>query len=163
MASLPVPSIGTLKALTAAWIYQQDPHVVVAPEVTHYVNGRALRLDVCALRPCAPARIWGIEIKRFRADFTQDKKWKSYLPFVHLMYFLCPGPEVIAPEELPKAVGLLYCPSNKIQVHRRAQCRSIDNEQLHLLNFSMMLLRHKLKEMSQWSYLKPTYIPQKNT
>lgn len=49
----------------------------------------------------------GYEIKVSRADFLQDKKWKSYAEFCNLLYMVCPE-GLIQPEEIESPYGLIW-------------------------------------------------------
>src|SRR3990167_9178859 len=70
-----------------------------------YDLGNGRRLDVLTVE--LPS-LWvrGFEVKSSRADFTKDKKWRDYLPFVN-EFFFCAPPGVIGKDELPPDVGLL--------------------------------------------------------
>src|SRR5690606_10345987 len=72
---------GELQDLAMKWLYQQD--YVVTREV-QLPNGR--RCDVIGYNK--EGRIVIIEVKASKADFLQDKKWRSYLPYCHEFYFL---------------------------------------------------------------------------
>ncbi len=63
------------------------------------------RLDVLTV-DLSSLWVRGFEVKASRADFTSDKKWKDYLPFVNEFWF-CAPPGVIDKDELPEDVGLL--------------------------------------------------------
>lgn len=87
-----------------------------------------LKLDAVAFKkswknPC----ITGYEVKVDRQDFLRDDKWAGYLKYCHRFYFACPA-GLIAPEELPDEVGLIYYNPEKdcIRTKRRAAFRVIE-------------------------------------
>jgi hypothetical protein len=90
-------------------------------------GGEHLRLDAWAMRKSwSRPLVWGYEVKVSRADFTGDDKWHAYLPYCNEFYFVCPT-GLIAPNEVPPEVGLLYVAKtgsrlfNKKQAQRRTQ------------------------------------------
>lgn len=147
-----------MKALTAAWVVQQDLQLCLAHEVSFYDQGQEFRFDFMALRPYHDYRLWGFEIKMNRQDFLQDKKWHHYLDYCHLFYFVCPNESIIQPNELPKEVGLLYSYQNgqpKLRAKRKAKYRPMYDEPKKLLAMSMMLLRNKIPVLN---YYQKTYV-----
>lgn len=73
--------------------------------------------------PC----ITGYEVKVDRQDFLRDDKWPGYLKYCHRFSFACPA-GLIAPEELPDEVGLIYYNPQKdcISTKRKAPFRVIE-------------------------------------
>ena len=81
------------------------------------------RLDAWALlKTWSPPTIIGYEIKTDRSDFLRDRKWQEYLPVCHELYFACPA-KLIAPEELPQDVGLLWTSGESRLVTKRKAVR----------------------------------------
>ena len=74
------------------------------------------------LNPC----IIGYEIKTNRRDFLNDKKWKNYLDYCNVFYFVCP-PQIIQEKELPKEVGLYYTSKNikTLYIQKSTEYRNI--------------------------------------
>lgn len=71
-------------------------------------TGKPLRLDGWAMKKSwANPRYIGYEVKVSRSDFLADKKWRDYLPFCSEFSFVCPK-GLIAPEEIPEGIGLIY-------------------------------------------------------
>ncbi len=71
-------------------------------------NGHLLILDAWIMkRSWAHPMAIGYEIKVNRQDFLRDEKWRGYLPFCNMFYFVCPH-GLILPTELPAEIGLLY-------------------------------------------------------
>lgn len=67
-----------------------------------------LRMDAWAMaRSWSNPYVAGYEIKVNRHDFLSDEKWQQYLDYCNRFSFVCPH-GVIAPEEIPDNVGLLY-------------------------------------------------------
>ena len=56
--------------------------------------------------------IIGYEIKISRADFQRDRKWRYYLQYCHLFYFVTPY-GLIEPREIPEEAGLCYVTKNR--------------------------------------------------
>lgn len=86
--------------------------------VSHCKNGSTwgtrglLILDAWVMKrswvnPC----IIGYEIKISKSDFISDTKWKKYLDYCNVFYFVCP-PQTIRKEELPAEAGLYYTSKN---------------------------------------------------
>ena len=67
----------------------------------------------------------GYEIKASRGDFLHDEKWRAYLPFCNMFYFVCQT-GMIKPEELPADTGLLYVSSTgtKLFTKKKAPYRA---------------------------------------
>jgi hypothetical protein len=72
--------------------------------------------------PCA----FGYEIKVARSDFLKDNKWMAYLDYCNCFSFVC-LPGLIAKEELPPNVGLLWVAStgSTLTTKRKAAYRDI--------------------------------------
>lgn len=80
------------------------PECKTGPSMGH----KHLRLDAWAMKRSWTNPItYGYEIKVSRSDFVTDDKWNEYLEFCSEFYFVCPL-GLIAPDELPPEVGLLY-------------------------------------------------------
>ncbi len=93
-----------------------------------WTSNNLLRLDAVAFKkswthPC----ITGYEVKVDRQDFLRDEKWPGYLQYCHRFSFACPT-GLIAPDELPDGVGLIYYNQDKdcIITKRRASFRAIE-------------------------------------
>lgn len=92
-----------------------------------WFSNNLLRLDAVAFKkswknPC----ITGYEVKVDRQDFLRDDKWPGYRQYCHRFYFACPA-GLIAPEELPDDVGLIWYNPEKdcIYTKRKAAFRDI--------------------------------------
>lgn len=75
-------------------------------QVSTRLGDQRRRMDIVHLETCQPGRIVATEVKSCRADFASDTKWVTYMGLVHAFYFAAPA-GIIAPRELPAAVGLL--------------------------------------------------------
>ena len=66
----------------------------------------------------------GYEIKISRSDFKRDEKWRYYLEYCHLFYFVTPY-GLIEPREVPPEAGLCYVTKNgqKIRTVKKAPFR----------------------------------------
>jgi len=99
------------------------------------------RLDVWVLKKTwSPLTTIGYELKVSRSDFLRDDKWYEYLPYCHELYFVCPR-GLIAPEELPENVGLLWASANgrKLYAKRRAVRREPEAGKLvELMSYALM-------------------------
>ena len=87
-----------------------------------------LRLDAWAMkRSWANPLTIGYEVKVSRSDFMGDDKWYGYLPYCNEFYFVCP-PGLIAVEELPESVGLIWSSStgSRLYTKRKAPRREVD-------------------------------------
>ncbi len=87
-----------------------------------------LRLDAVAIKkswrhPCFTA----YEVKVDRGDFLRDEKWPLYRQYCHRLFFACPA-GLIAPEELPEDIGLIYYNSDKNSLHTKRQALFRDVE-----------------------------------
>jgi hypothetical protein len=81
------------------------------------------RLDAWAMpKTWSPLTFIGYEVKVDRGDFLRDRKWQEYLPVCHELYFACPA-KLIAPEELPQDVGLLWTSGDARLVTKRKAVR----------------------------------------
>jgi hypothetical protein len=93
-------------------------------------NGASCQFDVFMIQPNRQV-LKGFEIKVSRSDFLSDlkererlcwggttpigAKWKTYLKFCHLFYWVCPE-GLIKPEEVQDPAGLIYVrPDEKSQ------------------------------------------------
>ena len=75
-------------------------------------NRNMQRFDAWVMeRSWVNLRTIGYEIKISRNDFLQDKKWRGYLPFCHIFYFICPW-GLIQPEEIDGDAGLCWISKN---------------------------------------------------
>ncbi len=85
------------------------------------------RLDAWVLlKTWSPFTTIGYEVKNSRGDFLQDRKWQEYLIACHEFNFVCPA-KLIAPEELPAEVGLLWTAGeSRLITKRRAVRREPD-------------------------------------
>jgi hypothetical protein len=107
----------TLLALLAA---KHSDAVFVAECKTGSSWDGCRRLDAWALlKTWSPPTAIGYEVKVSRSDFLQDQKWPTYLPFCHELYFVCP-PKLIAVEELPSEVGLMWSAGSRLLTKRKA-------------------------------------------
>jgi hypothetical protein len=70
--------------------------------------------------------IYGYEIKVSRNDFVRDDKWKQYMDYCNLFYFVAPQ-GIIEPGELPDGVGLVVTSINckKLYLKRKAAFRDV--------------------------------------
>lgn len=87
-----------------------------------------LRLDAVAIKkswrhPCFTA----YEVKVDRNDFLRDEKWPLYRQYCHRLFFACPD-GLIAPEELPEDIGLIYYDPEKDSLHTKRQALFRDIE-----------------------------------
>lgn len=107
-----------------------------------WLSNSLLRLDAVAFKkswqnPCITA----YEVKVDRQDFLRDDKWPGYRKYCHRLYFACPI-GLIAPEELPEDVGLVYYNPEKdcISTKRKAIFREIEipREMLYYLVVSRL-------------------------
>jgi len=74
--------------------------------------GRPRIIDAWVMPRSWVKPIIGYEIKISRADFRQDRKWREYLQYCHLFYFVTPY-GLIAPYEIPPEAGLCYVTKNR--------------------------------------------------
>lgn len=91
-------------------------------------RGSHRRLDAWAMnRSWANATVYGYEVKVSRGDFLGDEKWTSYLEMCNCLSFVCPR-GLIAPEELPQDVGLLWVSKTggKLFTKRKAAHRDVE-------------------------------------
>jgi hypothetical protein len=98
------------------------------------------RLDAWALlKTWSPWTTIGYEIKTDRSDFLRDRKWTDYLPVCHELYFVSPA-KLIAPEELPESVGLLWTTGgSRLVTKRKAVRRDPDPQALcSLMSYALM-------------------------
>jgi hypothetical protein len=135
-------SVGlTASDLVGALAYRHAKDVFV-PEckMGESWGGGARRLDAWAmLRSWSPWMTLGYEVKVSRSDFLQDHKWQEYLPACHAFYIVVPA-KLVAPEELPADVGLLWMiGGQRLVCKRKAVRRSPEPEALlHLMSYVLM-------------------------
>lgn len=94
---------------------------------THFAT-ELLIMDALAIKKSwANPLFQGYEIKVSRQDFLNDNKWHGYLNYCHRFSFVCPT-GLIAPEELPDEIGLIYYNAEKgtLYTKRKAVHRSIE-------------------------------------
>jgi len=87
------------------------------------------RLDAWAMkRSWANAAMYGYEIKISRGDWLHDDKWRTYLKYCNLFYFVVPSKKIITPDEVPPEVGLLVASTNNTRLYtiKKAQHRAIE-------------------------------------
>ena len=103
------------------------------------------RLDAWAMpKTWSPLTIIGYEVKTARGDFLRDHKWQEYLPVCHELYFACPA-KLIAPEELPQDVGLLWTSGDpRLVTKRKAVRREPDPAKLVWLMSYVLMSRTRI-------------------
>ncbi len=103
------------------------------------------RLDAWVLlKTWSPPTTIGYEVKNSRGDFLQDRKWQEYLPACHEFNFVCPA-KLIAPEELPAEVGLLWTAGeSRLITKRRAVRREPDPVTLCRLMTYVLMARSSI-------------------
>lgn len=87
-----------------------------------------LRLDAWAMnRSWKHLTFTGYEVKVSRSDFLRDQKLMLYLPLCHMLYLVTP-PKLVAPEEVPAEVGLMWTSVNggRLHIRKQAQRRAIE-------------------------------------
>ncbi len=88
-------------------------------------RGELLRLDGLAIkRSWARPLFTGYEVKVSRSDWLRDDKWPYYMQFCHKLFVACPA-GLVAPEELPEGVGLVWYEHGKLSTRRQAPFRVI--------------------------------------
>ncbi len=81
------------------------------------------RIDAWVLlKTWSPFTVIGYEVKTSRSDFLRDRKWQEYMPVCHELYFACSA-KLIAPEELPQDVGLLWTSGESRLITKRKAVR----------------------------------------
>lgn len=95
------------------------------------------------LRTWTPWTTIGYELKASRNDFLKDRKWVEYLPVCHELYFVC-EPKLIAPEELPENVGLLWRAGHRLYCKRKAVRREVDHQKISRLMSYLLMSRTRL-------------------
>lgn len=91
-------------------------------------GSQMLRLDAWAMaRSWSKPTTWGYEVKVSRGDFLADEKWRGYLDYCNRFSFVCP-PKLIAPQELPAGVGLIYVTKTgtRLITKRKAHHRDVE-------------------------------------
>lgn len=108
-------------------------------------HGGCRRLDAWALlKTWSPMTSIGYEVKVDRQDFLRDRKWVEYLPVCHELYFVSPR-GLIAPEELPESVGLLWTTGGtRLITKRRAIRREPDAKALTALMAYVLMSRSRM-------------------
>jgi len=104
------------------------------------------RLDAWVLlKTWSPWTTIGYEVKVSRSDFLNDRKWTYYLPVCHEFYFVCPF-KLIAPEELPQGVGLLWATGTgrRLVTKRKAVRREPDHMALAVLMSYALMSRARI-------------------
>lgn len=102
------------------------------------------RLDAWALlKTWSPFTVIGYETKVARGDFLGDRKWVDYLPVCHEFYFVCPA-RLIAVEELPEHVGLLWTAGSRLLTKRKAVRREPDPVELSRLMAYVLMSRSRI-------------------
>lgn len=116
------------------------------------------RLDAWALlKTWSPPTAIGYEVKVSRSDFLQDRKWPSYLPVCHELYFVCPA-KLIAPEELPPDVGLLWTAGTRLVTKRKAVHRAVDPAALvDLMTYVLMSRTRIVGDMFEAQRSEPAH------
>jgi len=92
-------------------------------------TGQHARLDAWALRRSwVNPQSWGYEIKVSRSDFLAEKRAPEYMAVCNSFYYVCPGKEIIRPEEVPEGAGLIYVSKTgtRLYTKRKAQYRKIE-------------------------------------
>ena len=80
-------------------------------------------LDAWAMsKSWSPWTTFGYEVKVSRSDFLNDRKWQEYLPVCHEFYLATPA-KLVAPEELPPDVGLLWMVGGRRMICKRKAVR----------------------------------------
>lgn len=95
------------------------------------------------LRTWVPWTTIGYELKVSRNDFLSDRKWVEYLPVCHEMYFVC-EPKLIAPEELPENIGLLWRAGHRLYCKRKAVRRDVDHQKICRLMAYLLMSRTRM-------------------
>ncbi len=97
----------------------------------------------------------GYEIKTTRSDFLKDDKWRSYLPYCHSFYFVCP-PDLIKEEELSAEAGLMYVSSTATRLFTKKKAPFRDVEiPIQLFVYILMCRTHIDKEYpSLWDKVR---------
>jgi len=109
------------------------------------------RLDAWVMpKSWSPFTTIGYEVKESRSDFLRDDKWHAYLDVCHQLYFACPA-KLIAPEELPAEVGLLWTLGDeRLVVKRKAVKRDPDPAKLvNLMAYALMSRSRIVTDMHQ--------------
>ena len=84
-----------------------------------HISRNLLIMDLVAIKkswtkPC----IYGYEVKVSRSDFERDEKWQYYMQYCNKFFFAC-SKGLIAKEELPEQVGLVYVNPETLGVSTR--------------------------------------------
>jgi len=70
-------------------------------------EGSILILDAWVMPYSWVKPIIGYEVKVSRSDFHRDQKWRAYLPYCNLFFFVTPF-ELIRADEVPEEAGLIW-------------------------------------------------------
>lgn len=108
------------------------------------------RIDAWAMRKSwSPLTTVGYEIKVSRSDFLNDEKWRDYIGFCHELWFACPW-KLIAPEELPDGIGLLWMNKGGTMVRKRKAVRAVaDSQKLMDAMAYILMSRTKVVDRSE--------------
>lgn len=102
------------------------------------------RIDAWAMpKSWSPLTFVGYEVKVSRSDFLRDEKWTDYLPVCHQLYFACPA-KLIAAEELPADVGLMWLTGSRFVTKRKAVRRTPDPAALVQLMAYVLMSRSRI-------------------
>lgn len=122
---------------------------------TQTSSAELLILDAWALkRSWSNPRSDGYEIKVDRGDFLRDEKWEGYREFCTHFWFVCPH-GVIAKEELPWGVGLVYVTKTgrSLRTVRKA-ARGADVDALHPA-LAQYVLQSRARIRPAWEGQRP--------
>ena len=84
--------------------------------IEEFVPASGLRLDIFALGP--KGRLWIIECKTSKSDFTSDRKWPKYLPWGDQFFWAVDKDFPV--DILPKNTGLIVADSYDALIVRDA-------------------------------------------
>jgi hypothetical protein len=95
----------------------------------------------------------GYEIKVSRSDFLADKKWREYLKYCRVFYFVAPA-GIIKPSELPPEIGLIEIdivqkPNGSWQTRNNP-----DDEKSYYLTHKFTKRCKKLPQLGEKEYLQ---------
>lgn len=91
-------------------------------------NGEMVRMDGWAMpRSWAHPETTGYEIKVYRSDFLNDRKWPEYLGLCHQLYFVAPK-GVIERDEVDARCGLIEVSKNakRLITRKKAPLRDVE-------------------------------------
>lgn len=102
------------------------------------------RMDAWAMpKSWSPLTFVGYEVKVSRSDFLRDEKWTDYLPVCHQLYFACPA-KLIAAEELPADVGLMWLTGSRFVTKRKAVRRTPSPDALVQIMAYVLMSRSRI-------------------